>query len=174
MVNNNSKVNFEEMIISSLAVLKVESILSENPGEKYEELKKMLSEEGLYSEIIEDLSEIAAMQLYDLIELEAGRGKGAKLILNPKNSDGEFICDAVVLSSDNIQVMKIVSMEYDFIDAKYSVDIIKSGCQALDKYLCETNCKTIDLIVIQPNFLAASRCRVPVSDLLDSYDKQEV
>lgn len=67
--------------------------------------------------------------------------------------------------------MKIISMEYDFIESDSYEEMMMIEYDALDRYLCNTNSKTMDLTVIQPNLLIASTCTVNIDDFLKACEE---
>lgn len=173
MLNYKSIYKIKEWLISELAVIKAArelELISEN---KFKKGYEYISENCYYSDYVDKASDIAAVQIICILESELEDGEGAKngkCIFNAKDSNGEKICDVLIISKSNIHAVNTVSMEYDFIEASESRKLMNIGYKVLDRFLCETNSDTIELTVIQPNLLTSSTCMVNIESLLKMYD----
>ena len=76
------------------------------------------------------------------------------------------VCDVILLTKTNIEVIKIISREEDVINIYESPEMKIIGLGVIDKFLCQTSSEVINLTVIQPNILLVSIFQVGVEALL--------
>ena len=172
MINNKLAIARNEELIKSLTVLKLRVILEDIKEEEFQEEFNRIYKDECFTDIVESLSYIAVKQVLDQIKLSLKDDyKNAKVIINHKRSNDKNIFEVILITKDYIHVMKIISMEYDFIESDSYEEMMMIGYDALDRYLCNTNSKTMDLTVIQPNLLIASTCTVNIDDFLKACEE---
>lgn len=174
-MNYDYRIKLKEELISELSIVKALFDKKMIDEEEFERISERVSKDPQYSDYIEKASDVAWTQLALIIETEIeehGYHKSGKVIFNPTDKYGNVFCDVVIVSKNNIHALKIVSMECDFIEPSESKEMMQIGYKTIDKYLSQTSSDTIDLIVIQPNLLISTGCRVKIDSLLDKFDNR--
>lgn len=162
----------KEELIKDLAIIKVKKYLSLIDEDEFvNEVVEVYSNE-CYCEIVEVLSHTAFNEIVERIEDLREFDCDFKVLFKEKvevNIRDYFtskICDIVILSKSNMEVIKIMSREADIINS-YAVPEMKLlGLGVINKYLSHINSEYINLTVIQPNILVTSIFRLSVEDLL--------
>lgn len=174
-MNHNYIIKVKENLISELTSSKVAFELNLLSEEEYTTSYEAISQIKYYSDYVEKASDVACAQIISLIDLELKKGEDYKkgiILLNHKGKSGNRLCDVIIVSKNNIHVMKVVSMECDFIEASQSNELMKIGYEVIDRFICETSSETIDLTIIQPNLLTSSGCSLSIDTLLDRFDNR--
>ena len=169
MKNIKNIINQREELIKSLKVKKYLSIIDEK--EFTEEVVDIYSNE-YYCGVIENLSHISFNEVVRRIEEIKESDMELKVLFNEKvmiQIKGYFttkVCDVILLTKTNIEVIKIISREEDVINIYESPEMKIIGLGVIDKFLTQTSSEVINLTVIQPNILIVSIFQVGVESLL--------
>lgn len=172
MENIRLMMKTKEELIKNLAIIKVKKYLSLiNEDEFINEVVEVYSNE-CYCEIVEVLSHTVFDEIVERIE-ELSEVDGdlkvlfkEKVDVNIRNYFTSKICDIVILSKTNMEVIKIVSRESDIINSYETPEMKTLAVGVVDKYLSQTNSEYINLTIIQPNILVTSIFRLSIEDLL--------
>lgn len=162
----------KEELVKNLAIIKVKKYLSLiNEDEFVNEVVEIYSNE-CYCEIVEVLSHTAFDEIVERIEELREFECDFKVLFKEKVSVNirdyftSKICDIVILSKTNMEVIKIISREADIINSHEVPEMKLLGLGVIDKYLSQTNGEYINLTIIQPNILVTSIFHLSVEDLL--------
>lgn len=176
MININSEILIKETLVSEVAILTVQYVFGQITKDEFKKYADSVARNKYFSETIIKLGLIAAKQIEELINEVIDDGEDSRVVfadkITIKNRDKIFeeICDVSIITNKRIRAIKIVSMEYDFIEAGEYPNLIAIGCGLIEKHLTKTAANDIELVVIQPNLSTGSIVNTTVEELTEIID----
>lgn len=162
----------KEELIKDLAIIKIKKYLSLIEEDEFTREVVDIYSNSCYCEIVEVLSHLAFDEIVERIEdLKEGNCDikvlfKEKVDVNIRDYFTSKICDIVILSKTNMEVIKIISRESDIINSYEVPEMKLLGLGIVNKYLSSTNSEYINLTIIQPNILVTSIFHLSIEDLL--------
>lgn len=176
MVDMKLMMKEKEELIKSLAIIKVRKYLSIIDEDEFIRQAVDIYSNKYYCEIVEVLSHRAFDEIIERIEELRKAEYDIKVLFNDKvevkirECFVSKICDIVILSKSNMEVIKILSRESDIINSFESPEMKLLGLGAINKFLSQVNSEFINLTIIQPNILITSIFSLSIEALL--YDAE--
>lgn len=173
MVDIKLMIKAKEELIKSLAIIKVRKYLSIIDEDEFIRHAVNIYANKYYCEIVEALSHRAFHEIVERIEGLRQADYDIKVLFNEKvevklrECFVSKICDIVILSKSNMEVIKILSRESDIINSFESPEMKLLGLGAINKFLSQVNSEFINLTIIQPNILVTSIFSLSIEELLN-------
>ena len=162
----------KEELIKNLAIIKLRKYLSIIDEEQFVIEVVDVYSNKYYCEIVEVLSHRAFYEIVERIENLRKDDYDIKVLFNDKvevKLKERFvskICDIVILSKSNMEIIKVISRESDIINTFECREMKLLGLGAINKFLSQVNSEFINLTIIQPNILVTSMFSLSIEELL--------
>lgn len=162
----------KEELIKSLAIIKVRKYLSIIDEDEFVRHAVDIYSNKYYCEIVEVLSHRAFDEIIERIEELRKSDFDIKVLFNEKvevklrECFVSKICDIVILSKSNMEVIKVLSRESDIINSFECPEMKLLGLGVINKFLSQVNSEFINLTIIQPNILVTSIFSLSIGNLL--------
>ncbi|WP_195953989.1 DUF2800 domain-containing protein [Clostridium saudiense] len=162
----------KEELIKSLAIIKVRKYLSIIDEDEFVRHAVDIYSNKYYCEIVEVLSHRAFDEIIERIDELRKSDFDIKVLFNEKvevklrECFVSKICDIVILSKSNMEVIKVLSRESDIINSFECPEMKLLGLGVINKFLSQVNSEFINLTIIQPNILVTSIFSLSIENLL--------
>lgn len=162
----------KEELIKSLAIIKVRKYLSIIYEDEFVRHAVDIYSNKYYCEIVEVLSHRAFDEIIERIEELRKSDFDIKVLFNEKvevklrECFVSKICDIVILSKSNMEVINVLSRESDIINSFECPEMKLLGLGVINKFLSQVNSEFINLTIIQPNILVTSIFSLSIGNLL--------